>query len=256
MINTGAFKIINRNFLAFKQTISISLIWLFAEPLLMFLILGYGIGALIDGVEGMSYFKFVAPGFMIATLMHVCINETGIGFFTKLQEQKKLSQLSLVPISKRQVILGEIYWGAIKGLISTLLMLFLSLYIGLIPGVKVFSILVIFVFTAFIFSSLGMMISSLSRDQNSFILFQSLVVYPMYFLSGVFFPLDQLPSFLFSISLIFPLTHAVMACKALTMGNIESIFFINLAVLFIYGFIFINVAFVNMKKKLNIIFNL
>ena len=256
MISSGSLNLVKRNYLSMKQTLGVSLLWLYSEPFIMFLILGYGVGSMIESVNGGSYFKFIAPGFIVATLMHVAFNEVGLGFFSKLLEKKKIRSLSLVPISKREILLGEIFWGTIKGVASTLVLIVFSLYIGLIPISMTFWFLIFLIFCGLVFSSLGMMVCSLSQSQNTFILFQALIIFPMYFLSGVFFPLDYLPTPLFVVALTFPLTHAVMALKALLSGQVESIFFINLAMMFIYTFVFINVSLSKMNNKLQKVFNI
>ena len=64
MITKNFLLISNRNYSAFKKSLGVSLIWIYSEPLIMFLVLGYGIGALIDRIEGGSYLKFITPGFI------------------------------------------------------------------------------------------------------------------------------------------------------------------------------------------------
>ncbi|MCB9025682.1 MAG: ABC transporter permease [Bdellovibrionaceae bacterium] len=229
-----------------------SFIWLYMEPFIMFLVLGYGVGALIEDVEGVSYFKFIAPGFVLATLMHISFNETGLGVYKKIKDRNFFNVLALTPITKSDIIIGEIAWGAIKGILSTLFILIFSFLIGLSGIYSVIFGLIIICLCSFVFSAMGMMVCSFSKDSNFLILFQAFVLLPMYFLSGAFFPIEILPKTLFLVSLIFPLTHAIMAYKSLILGQIESTIFIHFAVLFIYGFLFYNVSMVKMNKILKL----
>ncbi|MCB0390755.1 MAG: ABC transporter permease [Bdellovibrionales bacterium] len=254
MITKNFLLISNRNYSAFKKSLGVSLIWIYSEPLIMFLVLGYGIGALIDRIEGGSYLKFITPGFILATLLQVTFYESGLGLYSKLKDGRFFRSLSITPITKKDIILGEIFWGALKGLFSLLILFLIGLMSGIISVEKIIYLFPFLLFVSIIFSSMGTMICSFSTSQNTFLFIQALVVFPMYFLSGVFFPLDLLPTPLFILSLVFPLTHAVMIFKAILSSQIESTFFINFAVLFVYGFVFLNLSLNKLAKKLQEVF--
>ena len=58
-----------------------------AEPLLSLIALGYGLGALVPRIGGMSYIQFIAPGLIISAAMYAASFEGTFGTFTRLDPQ-------------------------------------------------------------------------------------------------------------------------------------------------------------------------
>ena len=63
------------------------------------------------------------------------------------------------------------------------------------------------------FLGLGIVATSIAREQESAQLVLGLLQFPMMFLSGVLFPVEQMPVFLQTISKLLPLTYAVDALR-------------------------------------------
>src|SRR3972149_6868392 len=68
-------------------------------------------------------------------------------------------------------------------------------------------------------SGLGVLIASRMRSQQGFQIIVQLVIFPMMFLSGVFFPVNNVPVWLAVISKINPLTYGVDAIRQLFLGK-------------------------------------
>ena len=251
MITRGQFSVFHRNLLILKNTLSSSLLLLYVEPFLFYLVLGYGIGSLIESVDGVSFFKFITPGFILATQMQAAFNETALGFHKKIEDNCFLSSLNLTPISKSEIIMGEILWGAFKGVLATFLLLAFGLVIGTIDVFSLWMYFIAIISCSFIFSSLGMMACSFSLKKDTLLFFYSFVLLPMYFLSGTFFPIEILPDALYIIALVLPLTHAILTLKVLLYQKVDSNFYIHLAVLFIYGYLFFYLSMSRLHKLLH-----
>ncbi|WP_041938102.1 ABC transporter permease [Gallionella capsiferriformans] len=78
----------------------------------------------------------------------------------------------------------------------------------------------------------------------------TLVITPMTLLCGVFFPVDQLPSMLQTVSSILPLTHAVNLARPLLSGNVPGSILADAAVLAGYALTGYYVSLVLFRKRL------
>jgi ABC-2 type transport system permease protein len=72
---------------------------------------------------------------------------------------------------------------------------------------------------AFAISGLGLFIASLMKTMESFGLLMQILVFPMFFLSGAFFPLNAVPLWMRALSNINPLTYGVDAIRQILLGN-------------------------------------
>jgi ABC-2 type transport system permease protein len=68
-------------------------------------------------------------------------------------------------------------------------------------------------------SGLGLLIASRMRSQQGFGMIIQLIIFPLIFLSGVFFPVNNVPSWLAGISKVNPLTYGVNAIRQLFLSN-------------------------------------
>jgi ABC-2 type transport system permease protein len=69
------------------------------------------------------------------------------------------------------------------------------------------------------FLAIGFVIAGLSRSQEATMPIVNLVQFPMLFLSGIFFPVSDLPKLLAQIVSYFPLTYLVDAVRAFMQGQ-------------------------------------
>ena len=63
------------------------------------------------------------------------------------------------------------------------------------------------------FLGLGIVATVITKEQESAQLILGVLQFPMMFLSGVFFPVEQMPVFLQTVSKVLPLTYAVDALR-------------------------------------------
>jgi len=215
----GALDVWLRNAVVWRRSWKTSLVGSVGEPLFYFFGLGYGLGTLIPSVGGQSYLHFVAPGLMLSSVMYSATIEATYSTFTKMEHQKVFASMILSPLTFNDIVLGEILWAMTKGLISGGTILLLSLAFGIgrpWPGLLgVFLIL----FCGFIFASLGMIVTSLARGYDSFNYYFTLFIAPMFFFSGIFYPVERLGRGFELVAWAFPLTHLVTLSRALMEGS-------------------------------------
>ena len=103
----------------------------------------------------------------------------------------------------------------------------------------------------FTFSALGMLVTTLARSYDVFLFYTSLLITPMFLLSGVFFPLSQMPEAIRILAYALPLTHAVAVIRPLATGAPAHGAWIHLLVLGLYAGVALGLAVAVARKRLH-----
>lgn len=166
-----------------------------------------------------NYFNFLAPGLIVMIGMMYIMN----GIPETISKEKEIGTFDgmlSAPIHHLSIILGKAMGLTLRGLVQCA---FVLVFAVLIFGVTVQgSLLLIFVLTLlgiFSFIGIGIMAVSLAKDQSTASLIMDLLMFPMMFLSGVIFPLQQMPWFMQEIAKVIPLTYAGDAMRKIMLLN-------------------------------------
>jgi lipooligosaccharide transport system permease protein len=215
------YKIWQRNALVWRTHIMATLIGNLGQPLLFLLAMGYGLGHAVPPIDGLTYLQFLAPGLVASSVMYSAAFENTYGSYTRLSLQKTYEAILTTPMTMRDLALGEIAWGATKGLIAALIMLASLPLFGLWPSPWTIALLpVLFIAGAF-FAAFGLIMTALANDYEFFNYFISLVVTPLFLFSGIFFPLATLSPTARLICEHLPLTPIVTLSRMFCYGRIE-----------------------------------
>lgn len=160
-----------------------------------------------------NYFEFVAPGIMAMVVMTAVL--TGLAAsVSREKEQGTLDGILIAPISRLSIILGKTLSQSIRGLIQGMAVLLLAIFLF---GVKIHgSILLVallLLLGIFSFVGLGILVSASAAEQETATQLLFMFQFPMLFLSGAFFPLQQMPELMQRIAHILPLTYAIEALR-------------------------------------------
>ena len=195
-------------------------------------------------VEGnFSYFDFIAPGIMAMTVMMSVM--TGLpAAISHERELGTLDGMMVAPINRLSVILGKTLAQMARGILQGVLILVLAMVLfGVtVHGsiVLVFALLLLGVFS---FVGLGVVLTSFAKDQETAVMMMTTIMFPMMFLSGVFFPIEQMPWFMQGIAKFLPLTYVADSLrKVMVLGaSIPEISF-ELSILIVFGLVMIAIA--------------
>lgn len=190
-----------------------------------------------------SYFDFVAPGIMAMTVMMSVM--TGLPHAISYEKEfGTLDGMMVAPIGRLSIILGKTIAQTSRGLIQGLIVLGLAV---LIFGVTIQGSFLLLLFLLILgvlsFVGLGILITSVARDEQTASMAMMTLMFPMMFLSGVFFPIQQMPVFMQYIAWSLPLTYATSALrKVMILGaDVQSIS-TELIVLITFGIVLLAVA--------------
>jgi len=190
-----------------------------------------------------SYFDFIAPGIMAMTVMMSVM--TGLpAAISHEKEVGTLDGMMAAPINRLAIILGKTLAQTARGLLQGILILMLAvaLFGVTIHGsiLLVFALLLLGVFS---FVGFGVVITSFAKDQETAMMVMMTLMFPMMFLSGVFFPIQQMPWYMQGISKVLPLTYLADALrKVMVLGVGVPIITVELVVLIGFGVITTTIA--------------
>jgi lipooligosaccharide transport system permease protein len=241
-----------RNLVSYKRFVVPTFLVSLVEPLFYLITFGIGMGAYIGYFGGKPYLYFLVPGVLVSSVMLSSSFECLYGTFVKMVHEKLYDSLVATPVSAEDAIAGDIVWGAFRGLVSGVLMMIVANVMGVFPASipSVLVLLVLMVFVGILFASLAMTVTSVSPSFDFFNYYTELVLTPMLFFSGVFFPLDKFPGWMKTLSEFMPLTHAVKISRAVFSGAYNSGLAWNFLVIFVLEVIAFYVGIRMMKKRL------
>ena len=210
-----------RNIISYKRFILPTFLVSLGQPLFYLVTFGIGMGAYMGYIGGKPYLQFLVPGVLISSVMLSSTFECLYDTFVKMVHERLYDSLIATPVSAEDVVAGDIAWGAMRGLMSGVLMLIVAMFMGVFPAsvINVLILLLVMVFVGILFSSLAMIVTSFAPNFDFFNYYTELIITPMLFFSGVFFPLDKFPEWLKVFALFMPLTHAVNISRAVFSGE-------------------------------------
>jgi lipooligosaccharide transport system permease protein len=192
----------------------------FLEPLLFLMGVGLGLGRYIDEtMDGMPYIDFLGTGLLVTAAMFTAAYECTFGTFIRLEFEKVYDGMLAAPITVNNLIVGEIIWAGTKGFFFTFAVMCVLIAFGIIQLPA--GLLTPFVgfLTGMMFATLSLLVTSFVRTINHFNFYLTGIISPMFFFSGVVFPVDNLPQAVRFVAEIVPLTHAVRLSRAVSASH-------------------------------------
>ena len=208
-----------RNLRVWRKLSGPALIGNFGEPLLYLLALGYGLGGFVGEVKGLPYIVFLASGIICASAMNTATFEGLYSAYTRMAVQNTWVGMLAAPLDIDDIVLGEIIWTATKSLISAIPILIVAAALGAVHGWgALWGLPVVFV-TGMCFGAMALVITALAKSYDFFIYYFTLVITPLFLVSGVFFPLEGVPQAVQIGAQLLPLSHAVEIVRPLMTGQ-------------------------------------
>lgn len=223
-----------RNFLVWRKLIAASVLGNLADPLIMLLGLGWGLGALMPSIEGMSYMAFFAAGSLCSATMMTASFEAMFSAFSRMQGQRTWEGILHSPLTIDDVVAGEALWAASKAWLTGSTILTVVMVFGLSSSWLAMLTLPVAFLVGLCFSAIGLLMTVLARNWDFFSFYLTLVLTPMVMISGVFFPMDRLPGALQVVAQVLPLHHGVSLVRPLVAGQWPADALLHIAVLCAY----------------------
>jgi ABC-2 type transport system permease protein len=166
-----------------------------------------------------SSFQFLAPGFVALTV----VTGSLIGVATSISKEKEtgtMDGLLVAPVSNISIIAGKVIAQTVRGMIQGFITLVLAI---LVFGVRIYGSPIVMVVVMFLgtasFVGIGIVLSAIAPDQETANVMASLLQFPMMFLCGIMFPIEQLPGWMQVIGRALPLYYAADALRKVVILN-------------------------------------
>ena len=226
-----------RNYLVWKKLAIASMFGNLADPMIYLFGLGFGLGLMVGHVDGVSYIAFLAAGTVASSVMMSASFESMYSGFSRMHVQRTWEAIMHTPLTLGDVVVGEIVWAASKAVLSGAAIMLVAGILGYATFPSMLLALPVIALAGLAFASLAMIVTALAPSYDFFMFYQTLVLTPMLLLSGVFFPLAQLPEGIRRAAMALPLAHAVELIRAAMLGRPIVDVGIHLAVLAGYAIV-------------------
>ena len=198
--------------------------------------------------QSISYLAFLLPGIVGMSIMSSAVNGT-VGQMAHNRATGVFRKLATTPMSRFGYNAGRIITQTIILMMSTAIALFAGyLAFGVVPNVNPMMIVMVIAGGA-VFSGLGMIIASFIKDEDTAANAASALTFPLMFVSGSFFPIDQMPWFLQYLAKVSPLTYLNDGLRSSMITGNNDLALTSLAVVGVLGIVLFLVGVIVMKWK-------
>jgi lipooligosaccharide transport system permease protein len=226
-----------RNYLVWRKLAIASMFGNLADPMIYLFGLGFGLGLMVGHVDGVSYIAFLAAGTVASSVMMSASFESMYSGFSRMHVQRTWEAIMHTPLTLGDIVLGEVIWAASKSMLSGIAIMLVAGALGYASFPSMLFALPVIVLTGLAFASVAMIVTALAPSYDFFMFYQTLVLTPMLLLSGVFFPITQLPAAAQQITLLLPLSHAIELIRPAMLGRPLEDAALHVAVLAAYAIV-------------------
>ena len=235
----GSLAIWQRDMLVLRRNIISELVAVVAYPLTIYLAFGIGMQSYIGLVDGAPYSLFIAPGLITMTAISAAYNESVWSLWFHRRVQFTIESYRVTPISVSEIVIAKIFTGFTHGIIK-----------GCAVGLVIFAItpfrfplehllqyLLFLIPGSALFSCAGVISATVMDKPETIGKVEAVLVMPLIFMSGLFFPLSSYPPSVITWVRALPTTALFEgARRALVAGDMQpiSVLHVSLSALFMF----------------------
>lgn len=238
-----------RNLLVWRKLALASILGNVAEPLITLVAFGYGLGRLLPSVEGVAYIVFLAGGAVCMSTALAASFESLYSAFSRMHVQRTWESILNAPLRLDDVIVAEWLWATTKSTFAGVAILVVVFALDISREPTLLLVVPVVALAGLAFSAIGLCFNALARGYDFFTYYFTLLLTPMTFLSGVYYPVSQLPDWLAAISSVLPLTAAVELARPLVLGRLPEQVLPQVALLAAYAAVAFRFALVLTRRR-------
>ena len=191
----------------------------FAMPLIFLVVFGAGFGELVGSMTpGIDYIQFMYPGILAMTVLMSSVM-SGISIVWD-REFGFLKEILVSPLGRGGIILGKAAGGAAVAILQGVVMLILAPILGVsIDLLMVLELILVITIVSMSLSGMGLLVASRMQSQQGFQVIIQLLIMPLIFLAGVFYPVNNVPIWMEVVSKANPLSYGVDAIRQIFLGS-------------------------------------
>ena len=203
-------------------------------PLLWLLVFGSGMRGIQLPSVG-NYQMFIFPGILGMSLLFTSV-WSGISVIWD-REFGFLKEIMVAPVSRSSIVIGKALGSGTSAFIQGFIMLPLSYLVGVnLSPLAFLTLIPVMIIIAVGLVCVGLLIASLINSMEGFNFIMSLVIMPMFFVSGALFPLTAAPEWLKILSYFNPLTYGVDVLRWAMLNGVTTLLPVYIEILILVGF--------------------
>lgn len=214
--------VVMRNLLVWRKLAVPSVLGNIAEPLITLVAFGYGVGSLIGQIDGLPYIEYLASGSVAVSAALAATFEGLYSAYSRMAVQKTWDSILNAPVALDDIVFAEMLWAAIKALFSCAAIMAVIFLLGISRAPTMLLALPVLGLVGITFASVALVFNAVAKGYDFFTYYFTLVITPMTFLSGVYFPIAQMPAWLQAVANVLPLKAAVDLVRPLILGNLPA----------------------------------
>lgn len=175
---------------------------------LYFLVFGKFIGTQVAPINGVSYMGFIIPGVIMISIITQSFMHSAFGYYIA-KFQRSIEEIQVSPTPYWVMILGYVTGGMLRGLVTGVLLLLVSLFFMPLVIYSWIHVIAFALLTSIVFSLAGLVNAIFAKDFDSISIFPTFILTPLTYLAGTFYSLSMLPPMWREISLWNPLLYMI-----------------------------------------------
>lgn len=219
-----ALRVTLRNIRVYSKSWTSSVMPNLFEPVFYLLAMGFGLGGFIASsrswTEDIPYIQFIGTGLIAQAALFSPSFELIYGGYTRLAHQKTYDAILATPCTVADLTVGEIMWGAARSVWYGMLITGVVAAFGLVKSWWALALPIPLLLAGIFFSAVALCFVATAHNYDYFNYYLSLLLFPMFLFSGIFFPLSGLPEWAQQVAWWLPLTHLVEVCRGLALGRV------------------------------------
>ena len=223
------------------------------EPTIYLLAFGFGFGALVSTVNGVSYVQYVGTGVVASAALFSSVFPGMFNTFIRREFQRTYDAILAAPVDVEELVTAEVLWIATRAGVYCMAPLLVAIVFGLDPSTGILIVPLVGFVTGWGFACFGVTISALAKSIDNFNYVTSAVVTPLFLVSGSFFPISELPRGVQIAANVNPLYHTVQLVRDAVLGGLGGLRWADLwhaAALLIFAVVMWRLAISRQQRRL------
>ena len=196
-----------------------------AQPLLMLLAFGMGLGSLVQPSEAtgnLPYLVYLAPGLLAMATVQIAFGESTYPVLSGFKWSRLYHAMTAAPLTPAQVVGGQLVWITLRMLFSgAAYLLLIALFGGVLGAGAVWALLFATLCGLSVSAPTVAFAASVTNEGNSFSSLFRFVLLPMTLFAGTFFPVSQLPVWARPLAWVSPLWHGTELARGAALGTLR-----------------------------------
>jgi lipooligosaccharide transport system permease protein len=220
------------------------------EPTIYLLAFGFGFGALVSRVQGLTYVEFVGTGTVATAVLFSSVFPAMFGTFVKYQFQRTYDAILAAPVDTEELVTGEALWIATRAGTYGCMPLLVAMIFGLDASWGMLTVPFIAFVAGFGWACFGILIAAVMKAIDNFSYVTSIVITPLFLVAGTYFPISELPEWAQVAANINPLYHCVQLVRHACFGFDGWVDVWHLGVMVAFGLAVWRLGIARMERKL------